>query len=507
MRHRTNGCCTGPGCETSLYDDRIVNIPRVVPSLRHWAWLWTAGIAFALAFTMKGWGYDDLYITYRYSLNIAQGAGFVFNPGEYVLSTTTPLYALVLAFFRVAGGDLPTVSLLIGAVSLALGGLALWHLGQRWHSPTAAWTGLLVYPFFPLLATTLGSEQPFTLALVLWGVVAYAGRRYPAAAVLLALAVISRADSGLMALILAIHYLFWRRRAGEEPFPWSALAMGGAILLLWVGFAWSYFGSPLPVTLAAKRAQGVMAISQSYWTGLGLLAKQYWSMPGFPLILGCAGVGLLFLPQRSQRSQWLLIVAWSGAHLLAYTALGVTRYFWYYAQIVPGLAVLTALGVDGMAGLVGKRAGRMAALVLTILLAASMMGIELSAIQRMAQHPDARLIVYREVGEWLAHNTPADATVGTLEVGIIGYYAQRSMIDFAGLLQPETVVAFTPTATYDDTALWAIQRYLPDYLVLRAGTLPRVEADPRVTAECTWVHTVQRDDFPAPMLILHCRWG
>ena len=33
---------------------------------------------------------DDAYITYRYARNLADGAGFVYNPGERVLGTTPP---------------------------------------------------------------------------------------------------------------------------------------------------------------------------------------------------------------------------------------------------------------------------------------------------------------------------------------------------------------------------------------------------------------------------------
>lgn len=40
---------------------------------------------------------DDAYITYRYTRNILAGNGFVFNPGERELGTTTPLYTLLLA--------------------------------------------------------------------------------------------------------------------------------------------------------------------------------------------------------------------------------------------------------------------------------------------------------------------------------------------------------------------------------------------------------------------------
>ncbi len=543
---RTSGPCTGPGCATWQFRHiRIVNMPQRMPSPRQWAWLLTATVAALLAVWMRGWGYDDLYITYRYAANIAQGVGFVYNPGEYVLSTTTPLYALVLAFFRIAGADLPTVSLLIGAVSLAMGG---WPCGIWASVGDRRWPlgrGCCSIPSSRLLATTLGSEQPFTLALVLWGIVAYAGRRYAAAAVLLALAVLSRADSGVMVLILAAHYLLVRGGREEEGFPWSGVAAGGTILLLWFGFAWVYFGSPLPATLAAKQAQGVMTISQSYWIGFGMQAKQYGGNPRYWLFLASAGVGILFLIRRRQ---WLPIVLWSGAHLAAYSLLGVTRYFWYYAQLVPGLIVLAGLGAEaavvGMKRLTGRTptarssqvrdlagphetpggsirqpAGSRTRLeqvltrpgfyptILAALLVMVMAGIEMASVRTISQHPDARLGIYQEVGEWLFTNTPADASVGTLEVGIIGYYAQRPMIDFAGLLQPDVVQVFRPDATYDDTAQWAIEQYRPDYLVLQVGVLPRMEGSPRIAAACASVHTVTQDGYPAPIRILQCQWG
>ncbi len=33
---------------------------------------------------------DDAYTTFRYARNLVNGLGFVYNPGEHVLGTTTP---------------------------------------------------------------------------------------------------------------------------------------------------------------------------------------------------------------------------------------------------------------------------------------------------------------------------------------------------------------------------------------------------------------------------------
>jgi hypothetical protein len=81
---------------------------------------------------------------------------------------------------------------------------------------------------------------------------------------------------------------------------------------------------------------------------------------------------------------------------------------------------------------------------------------------------DWRLEVYQEIGHWLKVHTEPEATVGALEVGIIGYYGERTMVDFAGLLQPEVSQQLARTSTYQDTTAWAIQRYVPDYVLLHA---------------------------------------
>ena len=102
--------------------------------------------------------------------------------------------------------------------------------------------------------------------------------------------------------------------------------------------------------------------------------------------------------------------------------------------------------------------------------------IQFSKLWNSHLRPDPRFPIYHAVGEWLSLNTPAEATVGTLEVGIIGYYAQRPMVDFSGLIQPAIAVELGNRGSYAAAAYWAIAQYHPDYLVLKAGEFPDVEA-------------------------------
>ena len=196
-------------------------------------------IAFALAYSMglaillygqlRDWAYDDPFITFRYAENLARGLGFVYNSGERVLSTTTPLFALLLAVLSHSGLDLPHLANLIGALSLALGGLALWDLARTWKTPLVGWVGLLLYPSFSLLLTTLGSEMPLYLAFCLGAFAFYARRRYHLTALFIALAVLTRADGALVGVILAADYLIQTRRPSPGQrfcLSWSSPSPG-----------------------------------------------------------------------------------------------------------------------------------------------------------------------------------------------------------------------------------------------------------------------------------------
>src|SRR5690606_20531935 len=70
--------------------------------------------------------------------------------------------------------------------------------------------------------------------------------------------------------------------------------------------------------------------------------------------------------------------------------------------------------------------------------------------------------VYQDVGEWLDRETPPDATVGVAEVGQVGFYADRWMTDYLGLLQPDVADMLERGDLYS----W-LAKYAPDYLVFQ----------------------------------------
>jgi len=440
--------------------------------------LYIFAVTTLLSYLYYDWAYDDPFITYRYAQNLANGLGFVYNQGSRVQSTTTPLFTIILAALYPFWADIPHLAIFLGAFSLAIGAIFLWELAQTLQTPIVGWASLLLFPTFPLLLPTLGSETPIYLAFCLGAFTFYSRRRYDVSAIFSALAVLSRPDGVLIPLILAAHYLILIR----QQIPWRSILIFLILTLPWFIFAWGYFGSPIPATLAAKQQQGIMYISQRFVPGLLTIVKQYSNHWYYWVEAILALSGIIFMVLRARA--WVLFLTWTALYFIAYSLLGVSRYFWYYATLVPGFIVLIGLGLTTIL-YVGdqllkqpdfkKTMGQRFQLFLVIGLILFVFIGQGISVWQLHQRVDSRLPIYRAVGEWINANTPKDAQIATLEVGIIGYYAQRHIVGFAGLLQPEVGNQLTFDSTYEDAALWATENYQPDYLVLVSGLFTRLE--------------------------------
>ena len=363
----------------------------VKPSWRTLAWsaAYLLAVSAALYALFANWAYDDPFITYRYADNLARGLGFVYNPGERLLSTTSPLFALLLAAVKALGGEIHTSATLIGALSAACGGLCLWILGRTWQTPLVGWAGLLLYPGFALLGTTIGSETPLYLALCLGAFAAFARPHWTLTAILAALAVLTRPDGALVPLTLAAAFLLrpGMPKPALQNIPWKAVALFLALSAAWFLFAWAYFGSPIPLTLAAKQHQGAMVASQRFGPGfLTILANYNKPLYWVEAALAAAGLGVMLW----KRSPWLVLLAWTGLYFAAFTLLGVSRYYWYYTPLLPGFIACLGIGLEALF----QRLRRIP-LGLLVLLPAALLIFQARDTWELHARPDPRYPIYR----------------------------------------------------------------------------------------------------------------
>jgi hypothetical protein len=82
-------------------------------------------------------------------------------------------------------------------------------------------------------------------------------------------------------------------------------------------------------------------------------------------------------------------------------------------------------------------------------------------IQSEQEHMNA---LNRQVGEWMRIHSEPQATLAAKDIGHIGYYSQRKILDLAGLVSPECI-AFRAKGDF----LGPIRKFHPEYFAFSAG--------------------------------------
>ena len=417
--------------------------------------------------------YDDAFISFRYASNLASGEGFVYNPGERFLGTTTPLLTMALALCgrMLPGSAIPQVGQWLSGAALFFCGLFVYLLGRDDGIPLAGSVAALLTLTHPLFLEVWGGEALLLLAAVLAGFFFYFRERQVLCGVVLGLAFLTRGEGVLAALVLFTHFVIVKKK-----FPWRAALAWGTIVVPWVAFSIAYFGSPLPGTLQAKLAQ----MDSGYFapclaTSLRWLLAYAIPNPYLPVsasytnlvVFMFAAVGGLYLFIHP-RFRWWGIMTWLASYVAGYSLLGVPFYHWYAAPLALGGSILAGLGAQLVFDLkakssrpLGRRIGVTARVlfVLTLALPVARGLILLRDYYHRPISPAQRL--YTNAGLWLHEHTPPTATVGYFEIGFVGYHSQRPLVDAVGLINRGV-----SERVAEGNFKWAYLHYRPDYLII-----------------------------------------
>jgi hypothetical protein len=461
---------------------------------------------FALAFVDHH--AERSFVTYRYARNLAGGQGFVYNPGERVLSDgVAPPYVLLLSLGTKLTPDIPALGNLIGVVALALGGLALFGVVYTGGGKIAAPISTAIYAGFPLLWATLGLETTLWMALGLLAVWLHSREWGIGAAVAVAVATLIRPETGGLALILVADSLIGGRPTRALPGAIYAGVVGLEIMWALVTFE---SGGPLP-GLPGSHLADILPdlIAPNVVAGLGIVGRALFAISWL-----WAGVLLLAVPgalRLKEHHPALILVGWAGLHLLGLVILRAAVSPWNYAPLIPALGALGALGVEWLTrqtpqGWVRWAVGGVACLLVAGAVVHSYAGVDggrpeqAAAWEALTPTPVARNDV--EAGAWLRDNTAPEDRVGVTRIGVLGYIADRHLLDYRGRLQPDLA-----QAVLRGDGQWWLGEYAPEYVVLRASEVEELDgysptADPSFTR--TYAEAARFDIAPGeeePVLI------
>jgi len=386
---------------------------------------------------------DDAYITFRYAERISDGKGFTFNDHEAVLGTTTPLWTLLLAACR--GLRLP-LALSVGALNAlaaAALSLALWRFLRRFGWSVLgllAGPALLVYERW-LFVYLMGMETILSVALTIVVMERIAARRHRGIGFLGALAVLARPDGVVIALLGLLSAWAQQRREAKRETLLFALALAP-----WAVFATAVFGSPIPLSIAAKQAihpAGFFSLLAGPWL-------QLWgdAFGRIACALGCVGLAAVIVRWRGA---WAAPV-WAALYGLGLASARITLFEWYVIPLAAAVWILAALGLGALRDLLAaalerharQPLARQARRVSTVLQIGVLAAIVAQSSGFWRRHwrafpPEltAKERLYLSVARDLAPRLPADAKVLVGEAGVFAYaLPQCEILDSAGINSP-----------------------------------------------------------------------
>jgi len=388
-----------------------------------------------------GFPLDDSWIHLHFARNLAEGAGFAYNPGVPVAGSTAPLWTLLLAAgARVAGASL-VMAKTLGVAGALIAALVLRRAALAWGaSPPAAlvaavglvWSGPFAW------GALSGMEVTLAALLVAAALLALARDHLVLTAVAGGLATLARPEAVVLLPLLALA----RRPTPRRLALFAAIVV--AALLPFVAFCWATTGTPFPSTAAAKveggllgRLIGLREPARVTWLerplafGLDWLAWLARTHPLLPLALPA-----IVLAWRWRGRALGVVGLVLLAHPLAMAVLAPYRgpgfqEGRYSIHLLPVGLLMLAVALGPWEG-----HARAAWLVRVVYLAVALVTLA-PAVDRYAWGVQNINAMQVHLGRWVDAHLPRSATLAVNDIGAIAYFSRRPVIDLMGLVTPE----------------------------------------------------------------------
>jgi hypothetical protein len=415
---------------------------------------------------------DDAYITYRYAQNILSGAGFLYNPGEAVQGTTTPLYTLLLALIgSISGGEsanFPQIALWVNTAADALTCLLILkisrHLDLKYGGPAAA----LVWAVAPYSVTFAigGLETSLYIVLLTASAAFTCQKKYPWAALTASLSILTRPDAVLLVGLLIIERLRnYLSAIQKQDFNQKHQKLIRDILLftiplgIWSAFAFISFGGLIPHSVQAKQNAYFLPDQAALIRFLQHYGSPF--LEHLSLTTSFLWIGLFLYPflyvigarrgmQKAPEIWAWILYPW--LYLIVFSIANPLIFRWYLTPPLLPYVFFILAGLENFLDLIFKnKHQKIARLLITILvfglpILSNLQGWEISPnhgpsrpapemayIQLELLYQEAADLVLLDISETQAvsdHNKPILAAG---DVGVLGYDSGLPILDTVGL--------------------------------------------------------------------------
>lgn len=423
-----------------------------------WVWinlvvaLGSVSLYVFIASQTQGLGFplDDAWIHQAYARNLADLGEWSFIPGEPSAGSTAPLWTFVLSLLHLVSKETPFfLTYLLGALVLwGLACLAELILRQSFHmvKTPIPLAGILVALEWHLVWAGASGMETLLMALtaltVFYFLLAKSIRAALFAGLIIGVGVWVRPDA-LTLLGPLLFVLILRNSDRKAWFKGLGASLAGLAIPLaaYLAFNYELSGQIWPNTFYAKQAE------YAQLQEISLLVRY-----GQMLLLPMVGIGILLLPGfiykgiqaiRTRNIFWISAGLWWLGYSLVY-ALQLPVTYQHGRYLIPAMPVYLLTGLVGsLEGLkVDEPARGLSWSLKRVWVGAS--AIVLLAFWLIGGQSYAKdvAIINTEMvnaAKWLNQNTATTDLIAVHDIGAVGYYSQRPIIDLAGLVTPEII--------------------------------------------------------------------
>lgn len=469
--------------------------------------LLTGIIAGGLSFINRHHKLDDSHIFFTYARTILETGYWSLNTPESTSGVTSPLYTLLLAFASfIFGQEVAAVATPLNILIWFGWGVVTYLLLKIYlnHPLTTCLASLMVITL-PYFFTIYRMESHLTILLMAGVLLAYFKQQYFWTGVIGGLAFLARPDSVLLLIPIGV-YLLWTHRKSTVM-----LAIGsGLVMAPWLGYAYVTFGEFLPSTLSAKLAQGQSGVWTTFY--LGGLMRQVETMSlripttallYFGLASFAAVKGIQWLIQRYPLTNADYIRVFSlffvMAHIASYGIIVlIPEYPWHYA----GVIYLSLIIMVSMLEFVVGRWKDIAIALGLVVVCGFQLALTPLIYGQSFGYP-ARIDDYAILGQFIEAQTPPNSTIGAFEVGMLGWYSKRPIIDGLGLDNPELAQRLTTR----EWGYW-VRHEQPDYFIFLEPIWVFTRATPQhLWTDVPWFNRAYRVYHTIPQTDTHSQYA
>lgn len=422
--------------------------------------------------------WDDFFITFRFSKNLAEGHGLVYNLGQRVYGFTSPLGTLLPAFLYTLTGKysyLPAIWLfrIISICAFSGAGiLLLLSLPEKLPLAATFLLGMLYcFETKSVVFSTNGMETAFMLFfLAAFIFINYKNylNRWVISGFCWAGLMYTRPDGCIYIIAFSLGNILFAQRPKKKILGLLLkMALVCAIIYLpWFIWTWSYYGNPIPHTILAKanltrHLIPYKLIFTPIYSEFFTCWPQWMKILSILISVFSSFYWLLPLKERPLR-----IISFAIFILNIYL-FSISTFPWY----LPPTAMMSLLiFVNGSFTLMSlnKRIYvqlRLPAIALSsTMVAASIFMFVMTSMQMRIQQKEIEEN-RQQIGLWLKQNSRPQDVIYLESLGYIGYFSQAKIIDYPGLVSPRAVELLKKKKKF---GFWKIVPEIrPDWIVLR----------------------------------------